>query len=222
MLKNRLIPVLFLMNGYLVRSELFNNHQILGNPFAQVGRYNDWNVDELIYIDITREGSYENRSDLGDVQNARTYEQIIKEVSKKCFMPLAFGGGIKTLEDARRRFELGSDKVTVNSEAVRNPDFINQLASEFGSQAIIISIDSKRVSSNKNKVFIECGNRETIWETEKWAYEAQERGAGEILINSIDRDGMANGYDIQLIRAVSDVTSIPIIACGGVEIIGTL
>ena len=176
MLKNRLIPVLFLMNGYLVRSELFNNHQILGNPFAQVGRYNDWNVDELIYIDITREGSYENRSDLGDVQNARTYEQIIKEVSKKCFMPLAFGGGIKTLEDARRRFELGSDKVTVNSEAVRNPDFINQLASEFGSQAIIISIDSKRVSRNKNKVFIEWGNRETSLETEKWAYEARERG----------------------------------------------
>ena len=155
MLKNRLIPVLFLKNGFLVRSELFSNHQKLGNPYAQVTRYNDWDVDELIYLDITREGNYENRSDLGDVKNLKTFEEIIKEVSSKCFMPLTFGGGIKTIDDARSRFELGSDKITINSQAIKDPNFITQLAEEFGSQAIILSIDSKLTEDKINKVFTE-------------------------------------------------------------------
>ena len=216
MLKNRLIPVLFLKNGFLVRSELFSNHQKLGNPYAQVTRYNDWDVDELIYLDITREGNYENRSDLGDVKNLKTYEEIIKEVSSKCFMPLTFGGGIKTIDDARSRFELGSDKITINSQAIKDPSFINQLAEEFGSQAIILSIDSKLTEDKINKVFTEWGSKETNLKTVDWARECQERGAGEILINSIDRDGTAEGYDINLIKSITEVTSIPIIACGGV------
>ena len=127
MLKTRLIPILFLRNGYLVRSEGFTLHQNLGNPVAQVERYNSWNVDELIYIDITRHGDHSNqRCDLGGFQKGspQTIDEIIQAVSAKCFMPLTFGGGIRTLQDARRRFELGADKVTINSQALREPEFI--------------------------------------------------------------------------------------------------
>ena len=219
MLKNRLIPVLFLRNGYLVRSEGFTLHQNLGNPVAQVERYNAWDVDELIYIDITRDGGHENqRSDLGAIKGGapQTLEEIIRVVSEKCFMPLTFGGGIRTLDDARRRFELGADKVTINSQALSEPEFITTLAREFGSQAVVVSIDAWRVEGGECKVFTEWGELNTGLVPHVWAHEAQERGAGEILINSIDRDGKANGYDLELVRSVVAATQIPVIACGGV------
>lgn len=218
MLKNRLIPVLFLRNGYLVRSEGFTLHQNLGNSVAQVERYNAWDVDELIYIDITRDGGHDNqRSDLGGIQGGapQTIDEIIQVVSAKCFMPLTFGGGIRTLEDARRRFELGADKVTINSQALREPAFITALAREFGSQAVVVSIDAKQ-GLEGFRVFDEWGSRDTGLTPQGWARKAQERGAGEILINSIDRDGQANGYDLELIRSVVQATRIPVIACGGV------
>ena len=218
MLKNRLIPVLFLRNGYLVRSEGFTLHQNLGNPVAQVERYNAWDVDELIYIDITCDGGHDNqRSDLGGIQGGapQTIDEIIQVVAAKCFMPLTFGGGIRTLEDARRRFELGADKVTINSQALREPAFITALAREFGSQAVVVSIDAKQ-GLEGFRVFDEWGGRDTGLTPQGWALEAQERGAGEILINSIDRDGKANGYDLELIRSVVQATRIPVIACGGV------
>jgi cyclase len=217
MLKNRLIPILFLRNGYLVRSEAFTLHQNLGNPVAQVERYNAWDVDELIYIDITRDGGHDNqRSDLGGIQGGapKTLEEIIQVVSEKCFMPLTFGGGIRTLEDARRRFELGADKVTINSQALREPVFITALAREFGSQAVVVSIDAWQRPEGC-RVFDEWGSRDTGLTPQGWAHEAQERGAGEILINSIDRDGKANGYDLELISSVVQATQIPVIACGG-------
>lgn len=218
MLKNRLIPVLFLRNGYLVRSEGFTLHQNLGNPVAQVERYNAWEVDELIYIDITRDGGHDNqRSDLGGIHGRapNTIEEIIRVVSAKCFMPLTFGGGIRRLEEARRRFELGADKVTINSHALREPSFITALAREFGSQAVVVSIDARH-SPEGYRVFDEWGTRDTGLTPQGWAQEVQERGAGEILINSIDRDGKANGYDLELICSVVQATRIPVIACGGV------
>lgn len=217
MLKNRLIPVLFLRNGYLVRSEGFTLHQNIGNPVAQVQRYNAWDVDELIYIDITRDGSHDNqRSDLGGIQGApKTIGEIIQVVAAKCFMPLTFGGGIRTLEDARRRFELGADKVTINSQALSEPAFITALAREFGSQAVVVSIDAKQALEGC-RVFDEWGSHDTGLTPQGWAHEAQERGAGEILINSIDRDGKADGYDLELISTVVQATRIPVIACGGV------
>lgn len=218
MLKNRLIPVLFLRNGFLVRSEGFTLHQNLGNPVAQVDRYNAWDVDELIYIDITRDGGHDNqRCDLGGNQwgRAQTINEIIKVVSAKCFMPLTFGGGIRTLDDARKRFELGADKVTINSQALREPAFISALAREFGSQAVVVSIDAKR-GSEGYCVYDEWGTSNTRLTPQEWAHEAQERGAGEILVNSIDRDGKASGYDLELISSVVQETQIPVIACGGV------
>jgi cyclase len=217
-LKNRLIPVLFLRNGFLVRSESFSVHQNLGNPVAQVERYNSWDVDELIYIDISERQDYDNvRSDLGDLQGfaPKTIDDIITIVAGKCFMPLTFGGGIRTLEDARRRFALGADKITINSQALREPELIASLAKEFGSQAIVVSIDSRLVPTQGHMVFTSWGRESTGRKVADWAREAQERGAGEILINSIDKDGKATGYDLELVRAVVEVTSIPVIACGG-------
>ena len=130
-------------------------------------------------------------------------------------MPLTFGGGIRTVDQARRRFELGADKVTINSQALNSPDFITVLAQEFGSQAIVVSIDAKQTESGY-RVFNKWGQNNTGLTPDKWAHEAQERGAGEILINSIDRDGKANGYDLELIASVVQATRVPVIACGGV------
>lgn len=218
MLKDRLIPVLFLRNGYLVRSESFQVHQNLGNPVAQVERYDAWDVDELIYIDITRSGHHDyQRSDLGGLRGVlpATFEEIIPVVAEKCFMPLTFGGGIRTLEDARRRFESGADKITVNTQALQDPSFISALAHEFGSQAVVVSIDARLIEGGAHQVFSQWGSVPTGRDPRDWAREAQERGAGEILINSIDRDGKACGYDIELIRGVVEATSVPVIACGG-------
>ena len=218
MLKNRLIPVLFLRNGYLVRSESFSIYQNLGNPVAQVDRYNTWNVDELIYIDISERSAYDDhRTDLGGMEGVavRTIEDVIRVVAQRCFMPLTFGGGIRTLEDARRRFALGADKITVNSQALREPEFVTVLAREFGSQAVVVSIDARRLDGGRYEVFAAWGREETGRHPADWAREVQDRGAGEILINSIDRDGKAAGYDLELVRAVADATAIPVIACGG-------
>ncbi len=217
MLKNRLIAVLYLKNGFLVRSEGFDLHQRLGNPVAQVTRYNAWDVDELIYIDISRQRDYDlNRDDLGGVKNARSIEEIIPIVAKKCFMPLTFGGWIRTLEDIRVRMSLGSDKVTINTQALADPEFITAAAEKFGSQAIVVSIDVLRHGDGSHEVFSGWGKEATGRSPEDWAREAEERGAGEIFLNSIDRDGSAGGYDLELIRKVTAVTNIPVIACGGV------
>jgi len=218
MLKNRLIPVLFLRNGYLVRSEEFTIHQNLGNPVAQVERYNTWEVDELIYIDISQDGGHNTqRRDLGGLKGEipQTIEDIISIVAAKCFMPLTFGGGIRTVENARRRLSLGADKVTINSQALREPDFITMVAKEFGSQAVVVSMDARRRVDGGHEIFTAWGREATGKNPGEWAREAQERGAGEILINSIDHDGKAIGYDMELVRSVVDATSIPVIACGG-------
>ena len=218
MLKIRLIPVLFFRNGFLVRSEGFTVHQNLGNPVAQVERYNTWDVDELIYIDISRDDSYDTqRADLGGLQgeSTATIEDIIGVVAARCFMPLTFGGKIRSLEDMRRRFALGADKITVNSQALKEPGLISVAAREFGSQAIVVSIDARPARDGPHEVYADCGSSRTGKDPASWAREAQERGAGEILLNSIDRDGKATGYDLDLVRAVVSATSIPVIACGG-------
>ena len=216
MLKTRLIPCLLLKNGLVVRSEEFSFHQIVGNPIHQVERFNVWGVDELIYLDITREGEYDVRRDDQKVKARATVLEIIEDISRTCFMPLTFGGGIRTLEDARLRLAHGADKITINTAAIENPEFITECAQVFGSQAIIVSIDAKADDSGGWKVFSHWGRQATGLSPVEWAREAESRGAGEIFLNSIDRDGMANGYDIPLIRAVADATRIPVIACGGV------
>ena len=217
MLKNRLIPVLFLKHGFLVRSEQFKIHQNLGNPISQVERYNNWDVDELIYIDITSDTTYDrNRDDTG-IENPNNILDIIKLVASKCFMPLTFGGKIRKLQDISARMSSGADKVTINSKAIEEPSFITEAAKQFGSQAIIVSIDIFKHENNSYEVFGSSGFQATGMDPVDWAHEVEDKGAGEIFLNSINHDGMANGYDIEIIRKVVDNTTIPVIACGGVR-----
>jgi imidazole glycerol-phosphate synthase subunit HisF len=215
-LKNRLIPVLLLQNGLLVRSELFNIHQAIGNPIYEVQRFNHWNVDELIYLDITEGEHYDLRRDDHKLKGLNEPLDILDAVSKTCFMPLTWGGRIRSVEDMLERFNRGADKITINSGAVRTPNLISEAAKVFGSQAIVVSIDVWRSSDGTSEVFIDGGRTPTGKQPEDWAREAEGRGAGEILLQSIDRDGTGRGYDLELINAVSSVTKIPVIACSGV------
>lgn len=215
MLKHRLIPCLFLRNGGLVQSRGFKRYQLLGNPVIAVDRYNQWGVDELIYIDITP-GDYSGlqRDDVAAPHRTNILD-IIHDVSKKCFMPLTFGGGIRVLDDIGKRLAKGADKVTVNSVAVDRPGFISDAAREFGSQCIILSIDAK-LNADGKYVVMRGGKAATPLDPVEWAKRGEELGAGEIFLNSVDRDGSGLGYDVELIKCVSDAVNIPVIACGGV------
>jgi cyclase len=215
-LKVRLIPCLLLKNGLLVRSEEFTLHQVVGNPIHQVERFNAWAVDELIYLDITREGSHDARRDDHKIKSKADLLDIIEEVSRTCFVPLTFGGNIRTIEDIRMRMAHGADKVTINTQAAETPEFITEAAGIFGSQAIIVSIDVRTAGPGSWEVFTRSGKHATGLDAVAWAREAERRGAGEIFLNSIDRDGMAEGYDLPLIEAVAGAVGIPVIACGGV------
>jgi len=216
--KTRLIPCLLLKNGLIVRSEKFTYHQIIGDPTTQLERYNAWRVDELIYLDISRDESYDVRRSDAKIatQGSRTLLEIIEVVAKVCFMPLTFGGRIRSLEEIRERLAHGADKVTINTIAVQRPDFITESARVFGSQCIVVSIDVKRHDDGRAEVFTHGGKQPTGLDPIAWAREAERRGAGEIFLNAIDRDGAGRGYDLELIRRVSEATKIPVIACGGV------
>jgi cyclase len=216
MLKKRLIPILLLKNGLLVRSELFKIHQIIGNPIYEVQRFNEWNVDELIYLDISKDEQYDLRRDDHKIKGLTHPLQILEEVSKTCFMPLTWGGRICTVEQMRQVISRGADKITINTAGVRNPELITQGAKIFGSQAIVVSIDVLRHPDGQTEVFIDGGRESTGMKPQDWAKEVEERGAGEILLNSIDRDGTGQGYDLELINLVTSATKIPVIACGGV------
>jgi len=215
-LKTRLIPCLLLKNGLLVRSEEFTFHQIVGNPISQVDRFSSWSVDELIYIDITREGENDMRRDDHKIKVKRDLVDIIEDVSRSCFMPLTFGGGIRTLDDIRARLAHGADKVTINTMAFEHPEFITDAARLFGSQAIVVSVDVRRHAEGEWEVHTRWGREATGRSVESWVREAEASGAGEIFLNSIDRDGMGTGYDIELVKTVTRATRIPVIACGGV------
>lgn len=216
MLKKRLIPCLLLKNGLLIRSESFSIHQILGNPIHEVERFNEWNVDELVYLDITRDEQYDLRRDDMKVKSLRDPLEILAHVSRTCFMPLTFGGRIRTVDDMRVRLNGGADKITLNTAAVETPDLITEGARNFGSQAIVVSIDVLRHESGRTEVFTHGGTKATGRDPVEWAREVERLGAGEIFLNSIDRDGTGRGYDLDLVSAVAHATSIPVIACGGV------
>ena len=216
MLKTRLIPALLLKNGLLVRSEEFSLHQVVGNPVHQVERFNAWTVDELIYIDITREGAYDVRRDDQKIKASTDIIEIIEEVAKACFMPLTFGGRIRSIEDINARLAHGADKVTINTMAIEAPEFIDEAAREFGSQAIIVSIDARERGDDGWEAMSDGGRTASGLDVIEWAREAERRGAGEIFLNSVDRDGIGEGYDLELITQVASATTIPVIACGGV------
>lgn len=216
MLKTRLIPVLLLQSGHLVRSEAFNIHQIIGDPFHEAERFNQWQVDELIYLDITQDQKYQyGRIDREHALSSQALD-ILSEVSKRCFMPLTWGGSLRTFEEVQEVFSRGADKVAINTQAFEEPALIKKIASQYGNQAVVVSIDAMfNDESGKYEVCINGGKERTGITPEEWASKAETFGAGEILLQSIDRDGKGSGYDVELINRVSHCCNIPLIACSG-------
>jgi len=214
MKKNRLIPVILLKNGWIVQSKNFIEYQNLGNPITSVKRLSEWGSDELIYLDISTGENYDLRRDDQGYKNRDNFIDIIKDVSKFAFMPITVGGKIKTLQDIEDRLLNGADKVAINTIASNSPNFIYEAAKEFGSQSIVVSIDAK-YNSNKYNVYSNSGKKKTKFYVEDFSRIAEDNGAGEILLNSIDSDGSGLGYDIKLLNLVTNSTSLPVIACGG-------
>ncbi len=217
MLKKRIIPVLFLQNGLIVRSEIFSEFKIIGDPIQQLERLSEWEADELVYIDITRTGNNDPiRSDL-KYKFEDSLVSILKEISKFAVMPLTFGGRIFNIQQAEAFIANGADKVIINTGVYRRPELITEVAHKFGSQAMMVGIDLKR-EGNDFELYIDQGRERVTKSPLDWALEAVDRGAGEILVNSIDRDGCATGYDLEIFEKIADRLPIPVIACGGVGI----
>jgi cyclase len=214
MVKTRLIPVLYIKNGLIVRSEDFSYHQLIGNIVNEAQRYNQWNVDELIYIDISRHDEYDSRRDDHKIKSYSTIDEIIIKISETCFMPLTFGGGIRTLSQIDFLIKNGADKITLNTGAIENTQLIKDAAIKYGSQAIVLSVDYKIINQIPT-IFSTFGGQNTGINLFDWIKEAEKAGVGELFLNSIDRDGKANGYDIETIGKVVEQTKLPVIACGG-------
>ncbi|MEK9947376.1 MAG: imidazole glycerol phosphate synthase subunit HisF [Alphaproteobacteria bacterium] len=214
MLKARIIPCLDVKDGRVVKGVNFVDLRDAGDPVEQARLYDAQGADELCFLDIT--ASHENRDTIFDVV-ARTAEQ--------CFMPLTVGGGVRTLEDVRKLLLAGADKVSINTAAVKDPEFVRQAAEKFGSQCIVVAIDAKRnpgAEAGRNwqfEVFTHGGRNPTGIDAVAWAQRMADYGAGEILLTSMDRDGTKQGFDLELTRAIADAVTIPVIASGGV---GTL
>ena len=205
MLKKRIVPVQLLLDYRLVKTKKFDTFIDVGNPIKSSKIYNDSDADELIFLNIERSNS-----------TIKPLLRILEEVSKVCFMPLALGGGIKNIDDLKILFRSGADKVVINSLVYRNYDFIEKASLLFGKQSIVVSIDvRKNKNNNEYELFSENGKKKETISLKDHLNLCEKKGAGEIFINSIDEDGMMNGYDINLIKKVADNCRLPIIACGG-------
>ena len=203
-LAKRIIPCLDVDRGRVVKGIQFVDLVDAGDPLEQAHVYNREGADELVFLDIT--ATHEKRGIMLDVVR-RTAEQI--------FIPLTVGGGIRTLEDMREMLHAGADKVTINSAAIKTPNLITECAQAFGSQCVVVAIDMKRRSTGGWEVYTHGGRRATGIDGLNWAKEAQERGAGELLVTSMDRDGTQVGYDIELLRRLDQLVQLPVIASGG-------
>lgn len=213
----RVIPCLFLKHGMLVRSQQFRTHQAIGNPLPTIRRLSSWNVDELVLIDISDSDEHDmRRDDLTVDQFGTDMLKIIEAVARVAFMPMTVGGRIRSLDDIAARLHAGADKCIINTAAIEDPTFITRAAQRFGAQCIVVGIDAKRRDDGTHEVCSHGGTRATGMAAESWAKQAENAGAGEILLNSIDRDGTGDGYDIALVRSVTQATRIPVVACGGV------
>jgi cyclase len=204
MLKTRVIPCLLLKNEGLVKTVKFKDPKYVGDPINAVKIFNDKEVDELIFLDIT-----------ATLEHRKPPVKLISEIATECFMPFCYGGGITNIEDIAELFKLGVEKVAINTQAVENPSLIKEAAERFGNQSIVVSIDVKKNMFGKYRVSTHGGRRATRLDPVDFAIRMQDAGAGELFLNSIDRDGTRQGYDLELIKKVSDSVNIPIIACGG-------
>lgn len=204
MLRTRVIPTLLLRNESLVKTRRFGRFTYVGDPCNTVRIFNELEVDELVFLDI--DASRDRRG-----PNLR----LLADIAKECFMPLGYGGGIRTLRDAKAVFDIGFEKVVVNSAAAERPTLISELAKYYGSQAVMVSIDVKRGWFGAGTVRTHGGKRNTHRDPVDWAREAERQGAGEILLTSIDREGSWLGFDLDLVSRVTAVVSVPVIAHGG-------
>jgi len=204
MLKTRIIPCLDVKDGRVVKGINFVGLKDAGDPVEQAKIYDSQGADELCFLDIT--ASSDNRNILLD---------IVSKTAEQCFMPLTVGGGVRSLEDIRNLLLAGADKVGMNTSAVLNPSLISDAANKCGSQCIVVAIDAKKIE-NKWSVFTHGGRKGTGIDAVKWAQEAAERGAGELLITSMDRDGTGKGFDLDLLKTITKNITIPVVASGGV------
>ncbi len=205
MLKYRIIPCLDVKDGRVVKGVNFENLIDAGDPVKQAEFYYKEGADELCLLDIT--ASSENRATIFDV---------VKKVAEVCFIPFTVGGGIKELNDFSQLMMCGADKVSVNSAAIKNPDLITQASNKFGAQAVVVAIDAKKNAAGNYEIFTHGGRHATGIDALAWAIEAQKRGAGEILLTSMDKDGTRSGYDLELLKLITSHLTIPLIASGGV------
>ena len=220
MYKRRLIPVLFLKDGWMVRSEGFVEHQFIGHPVSHVRRMVTWDVDELIVLNISKEeSSFDTKRTDFKYEPVTSLLDFITLIAGECRIPLTFGGLIRSVEDVRIRIQKGADKIAINTLLFDNPKCVEEAARSFGQQAIVASIDYRMVEGEPI-VFTERGKRNTKCNVVEWARHAENSGAGEILLNSIDKDGMASGYDINIIESVARSVCIPLVACGGAGVYG--
>ena len=208
MLKARVIPCLDVKDGRVVKGVNFVNLVDAGDPVEAAKAYDKAGADELCFLDIT--ATHEGRGIMLDV---------VRRTAEACFMPLTVGGGVRTLDDIRSLLLAGADKVSINSAAVADRQFVKRAAEKFGSQCIVLAIDAKEVSPGKYEIFTHGGRKETGIDAVAFAREVEALGAGEILLTSMDRDGTGKGFNIALTRAIADAVGIPVIASGGV---GTL
>lgn len=204
MLQTRVMPCLLLRNGALVKTVQFKNAKYVGDPINTVRIYNEKEVDELIFLDIT-----------ATPEQKKPPFALIEEIASECFMPFTYGGGVRSLEDMRTIFSLGVEKVALNTYALEKPAFVEEAVARFGSQSIVIAIDVKKVLWRGYRVFSHGGRQRTKHDPVRYAQHAEAIGAGEILLTSIDRDGTMQGYDLDLTRQVVEAVGIPVIACGG-------
>lgn len=200
MLRKRLITVLTFNDGVLFRTKDFQPDYRYTLNFVDA-----WSVDEVVLLDITRPG-------VGDRAH---FLSVVEQFAERCFVPLAAGGGVRTMDDVRRLLRSGADKVIVNTAAVERPAFITEIAKAYGAQCVIVSIDARRGAQGTYEVFTDCGARATGLDPVTWAREAREHGAGEILITAMERDGSLEGYDNALNKLVAGAVDIPVLVCGG-------
>ena len=200
----RIIPVLLLKNGGLYKGVKFKDHKYVGDPLNAVKIFNEKEVDELVFLDIN-----------ATTNNRAPNLAFLKDIASECFMPLAYGGGINSVDMIREILKAGIEKVIVNSAAVKNPQLVAEASQYFGRSTIVASIDVKKNFLGKPQVYINSGLEKTNLNYLEWAKNLEGLGVGEIIINSIDQDGTLNGYDLELVRQVTSVVSVPVIAAGG-------